>query len=161
MKSKKILFIIYILFVFNSNLFSAESDKKLRVGLLAPLSGPYNEIGNSLLYSLQLALEEIDDENLIIVPKDSGFNDDKKIISAIDELKSSGVKIIIGPLTHEEFNQAKKYNDITFISPSNISPEFSKNIISIGISLESQLISLFEFIKNQKKNKDYYYVSKK
>ncbi len=153
MKSKKILFIIYILFVFNSNLFSAESDKKLRVGLLAPLSGPYNEIGNSLLYSLQLALEEIGDENLIIVPKDSGFNDDKKIISAIDELKSSGVKIIIGPLTHEEFNQAKKYNDITFISPSNISPEFSKNIISIGISLESQLISLFEFIKNQKKTK--------
>jgi ABC-type branched-subunit amino acid transport system substrate-binding protein len=71
--------------------------KNLEWVCLAPLSGPYNEIGNSLLYSLQLALEEIDDENLIIVPKDSGFNNDEKINSAINELESSGVKIIIGP----------------------------------------------------------------
>ena len=36
----------------------------------------------------------------------------------------------------------KKYSDMTFISPSNISPEFSSNIISVGISLESQLTAL-------------------
>ena len=45
-----------------------------------------------------------------------------------------------------------------FISPSNISPEFTNNIISIGISLESQLSALTKFIKKQKK-KNYYYVS--
>ena len=32
--------------------------KTLKVGLLAPLSG-YGEIGNSLLYSLQLALKKL------------------------------------------------------------------------------------------------------
>ena len=69
MKSKIIISIFYILFVFNSNLLSDEDNKTLKVGLLAPLSGPYSEIGNSLLYSLQLALEEIDDKNIIIVPK--------------------------------------------------------------------------------------------
>jgi hypothetical protein len=52
-------------------------------------------------------------------------------------------------MTYKEFDQAKKYNDLIFISPSNISPEFSKNIISIGISLESQLIALSKFIKKQ------------
>tara|TARA_A100001015_G_scaffold121257_1_gene134460 strand:+ start:272 stop:1426 length:1155 start_codon:yes stop_codon:yes gene_type:complete len=153
MKSKIFLFLFYILFTFNSNLLSAEDNKTLKVGLLAPLSGPYSEIGNSLLYSLQLALEEINDKNVIIVPRDSGFNNEKKINSAISDLRSSGVKVIIGPLAHDEFQQAKKFSDLIFISPSNISPVFSKNIISIGISLESQLIALTEFIKKQKKTK--------
>ena len=153
MKSKIFLLLFYILFIFNSNLLSAEDNKTLKVGLLAPLSGPYSEIGNSLLYSLQLALEEINDKNVIIVPRDSGFKNEKKINSAISDLRSSGVKVIIGPLAHDEFQQANKYNDLIFISPSNISPGFSKNIISIGISLESQLTALTEFIKKQKKTK--------
>ena len=149
----KILLIFYLIFIFNSNLLSNDNNNTLKVGLLAPLSGPYSEIGNSLLYSLQLALEEINDKNVIIVPKDSGFKDEKKINSAINELRLDGVKIIIGPMTYKEFDQAKKYNDLIFISPSNISPEFSKNIISIGISLESQLIALSKFIKEQNRTK--------
>ena len=153
MKSKIFLLLFYILFIFNSNLLSAEDNKTLKVGLLAPLSGPYSEIGNSLLYTLQLALEEINDKNVIIVPRDSGFKNEKRINSAISELRSSGVKVIIGPLAHDEFQQANKFNDLIFISPSNISPGFSKNIISIGISLESQLTALTEFIKKQKKTK--------
>jgi len=153
MKSKIFLLLFYILFIFNSNLLSAEDNKTLKVGLLAPLSGPYSEIGNSLLYSLQLALEEINDKNVIIVPRDSGFKNEKRINSAISELRSSGVKVIIGPLAHDEFQQANKFNDLIFISPSNISPGFSKNIISIGISLESQLTALTKFIKKQKKTK--------
>jgi len=151
MKSKFLLLIFYIIFVFNSNLLSKENKKVLKVGLLAPLSGPYSEIGNSLLYSLQLALDEIDDENVIIVPRDSGYKNTEKLNSAIKDMKSSGIKVIIGPTTHEEFDQASKFNDIVFISPSNINPNFSNNIISIGVSLESQLIALDRFIKKQKK----------
>mgnify|MGYP001187926912 CR=1 FL=1 len=153
MKIKNFLLIFYIIFTFNSNLLSDENNKILKVGLLAPLSGPYSEIGNSLLYSLQLALEEINNENVIIIPRDSGLNDKEKLSSAIDSLKESGVKVIIGPSTFEEFDHIKKYNNLIFISPSNINPEFSKNIISIGISLESQLNALVNFIKKQKKTK--------
>ncbi len=153
MKIKFLLPIFYILFIFNSNLFSDENNKILKVGLLAPLSGPYSEIGNSLLYSLQMALEEIDDKNVVIVPRDSGFKNNEKLNTAIDELRSAEVRIIIGPTGNEEFDQVKKYNDLIFISPSNINPEFSNNIISIGVSLESQLIALSEFIKKKKKTK--------
>ena len=151
MKKKFFLLIFYILFVLNSNLLSSENDKILKVGLLAPLSGPYSEIGNSLLYSLQLALEEIDDKNVIIIPRDSGFDNNEKLNMAIKDMESMGVKIIIGPTTYEQFDQVKKFNNLVFISPSNIQPEFSNNIISIGVSLESQLIALSEFIKKQKK----------
>ena len=153
MKSKILIPIFYILFVFNSNLLSEEDNKTLKVGLLAPLSGPYGEVGNSLLYSLQLSLEEINDKNVSIIPRDSGFNNEEKLSTAINEFRSLGIKVIIGPIAQEEFKYIKKYNDLIFISLSNISPEISNNIISIGVSLESQLTALIKFIKEQKKTR--------
>ena len=47
------------------------------MGLLVPLTGEFKELGNSFLYSLQLALDEIDDKNVFIIPKDSGFENKK------------------------------------------------------------------------------------
>ena len=153
MNKRIIIIITYILLFFNSNLLSSENNKVLKIGLLAPLSGEYKELGESLLYSLQLALDELDDGNVVIIPRDSGFNDTKKLNKAIQEIKNEGAKIIIGPIDNEDFSEVKKFNDIVFISLSNINPEFQNNIISIGISLESQMISLMNFIKKQKKNK--------
>ena len=71
MKNKFIIIITYILIFFNSNLLSNENNNILKVGLLAPLSGEYKDLGNSLLYSLQLALDEINDKNVHIIPRDS------------------------------------------------------------------------------------------
>ena len=153
MKKKIVIILSYIILFTNSNLFAAENSKILKVGLLAPLSGKYAELGNSFLYSLQLALEEINDENIFILPRDSGFNNKEKLISALKDLKSQGIKVVIGPMSNSDFNEVKKYNDMIFISPSNITPEFESNVISVGISLESQLITLKKFIKEQKKNK--------
>ena len=67
MKNTFILIITYILIFFNSNIASSENNNNLKVGLLAPLSGDYKELGNSLLYSLQLALGEINDKNVLMV----------------------------------------------------------------------------------------------
>ena len=153
MKNKLIIIITYILIFFNSNLLSNENNNILKIGLLAPLSGEYKELGDSLLYSLQLALGEIGDKNVHIIPRDSGSRDKKKLNNAIKEIKEQGANIIIGPINNEDFEEVKKYNDVVFISPSNINPEFENNIISIGISLESQMITLMRFIQNQKKNK--------
>ena len=151
---KKVYFIlVYTIIFFNSNLFSDEKNKILKVGLLAPLSGEYKNLGNSLLYALQLALEEIDDKNVLIFPRDSGFNNKDKLNSAVQDIKAQGANIIIGPLNYEEFDQIKKYNDMIFISLSNINPEFTNNTISIGISLESQLMALADFIKKQNKKR--------
>ncbi len=153
MKSKLIITLIYIIFFFNSILYGENDKKILKIGLLAPLSGVYSELGNSLVYSLQLALEELDDKNVFIIPRDSGFNNKEKLKAAIKDIKSQGAKVIVGPITYEEFSNVKEYNDIIFISPSNIHPEFLNNIISVGVSLESQLIALKNFIQKQKKKK--------
>ena len=153
MKKKIFTIITYLLIFFNSNLFSNENNNVLKIGLLAPLAGEYEELGKSLLYSLQLALEEIDDKNVLIIPRDSGFNDTKKLNNAVKEIKSQGANIIIGPINYEDFNEVKKFTDIVFISLSNINPEFQNNVISIGVSLESQMIALKKFIKKQNKKK--------
>ena len=153
MKNKFISILTYILIFFNSNLLSNENNNILKVGLLAPLSGEYKELGNSLLYSLQLALNEINDKNVYIIPRDSGSGDKKKLNKAIQEIRSQNVDIIIGPINNEDFDEVKKFNDTVFISPSNINPAFQNNIISIGISLESQMKALMKFIKKQRKNK--------
>ena len=151
MKKKIVSIIFFLLLFLNTNLSSDENNKTIKVGLLAPLTGSYSQLGNSLLYSLQLALEEINDKNVIIVPRDSGFNEKEKLNKAINEIKSNNVKVIIGPIINDDFEIAKKHNDLIFISPSNINSQFSSNIISIGISLESQLLALSNFIKEQKK----------
>ena len=153
MKKTILIILSYLILFINSNTFSSEKNENLKIGLLAPLSGEYSELGYSLLYSLQLALDEINDDNVYIIPRDAGFNNKEKLNAAIQEIKSEGANVIIGPISHEDFVEAKKYNDITFISPSNVSPEFTNNIISVGISLESQLITLNNFLKKQKKNK--------
>jgi len=153
MKKIFIFVLFYTFSFFNTNLLSNEQQQTLKVGLLAPLTGEYKELGNSLMYSLQLALDEIDDKNVFIVPRDSGFSDKKKLNTAITDLKSQGVKVVIGPISYEDFNEVGKYNDMIFISPSNISPQFIDNVISVGVNLESQLSALKKFLKKQKKNK--------
>ena len=72
---------------------------------------------------------------------------------AIEEIRSQGANIVIGPINNEDFDEVKKFTDMIFISPSNINPEFQNNIISIGISFESQMLALMEFIKKEGKNK--------
>ena len=148
-----ITFLSYIIILFNYNLIAEEIDGKLRVGLLAPFSGEYKSLGESLLLSTQLALDEIDDENIIIIPRDSGSNDKNKLNLAIKEIINNGAKVIIGPTDSSLFSELEKYRDTIFISLSNKDPKISNNVISIGISLESQLKTIEQFLIKQKKNK--------
>ena len=148
-----IIFLSYILIFFNTNLFSNEKEQVLKVGLLAPFSGEYKNLGTSLLYSIQLALNEINDKKIKIIPRDSGSNDPDKMNASIQEIIDSGAKIIIGPTDSDDFKSLKKYEDTIFISLSNKDPKINKNIISIGISLESQINAISKFILNQKKTK--------
>ena len=138
---------------FNINLFAGETDKQLKIGLLAPFSGEFKNLGNSLLLSTQLALHEIDDERIKIIPRDTGSNNKEQFNNAILEIINSGANIIIGPVDDKYFGELKKYKDTIFISLSNKHPKIKDNIISIGISLESQILAIEKFIKKMDKKK--------
>ena len=148
-----ITFLSYLFILFNSNLVANENDGKLRIGLLAPFSGEYRNLGESLLLSTQLALDELNNQNIIIIPRDSGTNDIDKLNLAIKGIINNGAKIIIGPMSSSSFSELEKYRDTIFISLSNKEPKISSNVINIGISLESQLKTIEQFLIKQKKNK--------
>ena len=130
-----------------------ENNKELKIGLLAPFSGVYKNLGDSLLLSTQLALNELDNKKITIIPRDSGSNNKEKLNAAIQEIIDSGAKVIIGPVDSDNFEEIKKYKDTIFISLSNKNSKIKENIISIGISLESQLDALENFIIKQEKKK--------
>ena len=48
--------------------------------------GEFDEIGNCL-FATQLALDEIDDKNVLIIPRDSGINEKKNFITQLKKLK--------------------------------------------------------------------------
>ena len=146
-------FLSCIFLLSNTFLAANENDTKLRVGLLAPFSGEYKNLGESLLLSTQLALDEIDNNNIIIIPRDSGSDNKEKLNLAIQEIINSGAKIIIGPMTSLYFSEIKKYKSTIFISLSNKEPKISNNLINIGISLESQLETIQKLLIKEKKRK--------
>ncbi len=154
MKKYLVISLSYILLFFNTNSFSNEIKKnELKVGLLAPFSGQYKDLGDSIMFSLQMALDEIGNKRVTIVTRDSGSGDKTILNNSIQEIINEGVKVIIGPINFEDFEEVKKYKDTIFISPSNINPKIESNIISIGVSLESQLKAIDQFISNQKRTK--------
>ena len=150
---KKIIIITYILLFNNFNSFADENQKSLKVGLLAPFSGEYKDMGQSIMLSLQMALKEINDDNIKIYPRDSGFNNPDKLIQSVESLKEENIKIVIGPISHEDFKNLSAYKNMIFISPSNINPKVQSNILSVGISLESQIRSIEDFIRQNKRKK--------
>ena len=121
---KKLITFTYILLFINFNSFAEENKKTLKVGLLAPFSGEYKDMGQSIMLSLQLALDEINDDDVKIYPRDSGFNNPKKLIQSIESFKEEGVRIVIGPISHDDFESLSNFKDMIFISPSNIIQKF-------------------------------------
>ena len=77
---KLITFLILAYLSFTINSTAANQEKKLqkknilKIGVLLPLSGEYQSIGESFLKSIQLALYDISNENIKIYPKDTKGN---------------------------------------------------------------------------------------
>ncbi len=154
MKKITTIFLSYLLITFNSFVFSSENKNTdiLKIGILAPFSGEFKFIGETILYSVNLALHDINDRSIKVYPKDSGSKKEE-IISACEDFQNEDIKIIIGPVDYTFVNDLKQFNDLVFLSLSNMSSIIEKNVIMMGINLESQLLSIKNFIDKQEKKK--------
>lgn len=148
-----ITFLSYTFLLFNTSLVADENEKKLRIGLLAPFSGEYKNLGESLLLSTQLALDEIGNDDIIIIPRDTGSDNEERLNLSIKEIIARGANVVIGPITSSSFNEVEKYKNTIFISLSNQEPRISNNLINIGISLESQLKAIEKLLIKENKKK--------
>ena len=147
---KKIIKIILLLtLTFSINIGNVKANEKIRIGLLVPLTGENSEIGDSIIKSIRLAINKINNPSIEIIPKDTRSNPEITL-EAAKELANAGVKIIIGPVFNESLIYLDKLNEITFLALTNKNNNFSKNIINAGINATSQLNAIDKFIKLNK-----------
>ena len=128
----------YLLFTISSsanqslNENNSENQNILKVGVLLPLSGEFQEIGKSFLKAIQLALYDISNENIKIYPKDSKGNA-LNTYQAAREFEEQNINIVIGPIFYENLERLGEINKITFISLTNKTDNIPKNIIAFGV----------------------------
>ena len=141
----KIIFFILINFSLFFSL-SAKASEKIKIGLMVPLSGSDKELGQSIIKAVRLAVKDINNNSIEIIPKDTASRANKSLRSAL-ELKQMGVKIVIGPVFYKSITYLDEIKDMTFLSLTNKTLDLPKNVISAGINSTSQLNTIKKFIE--------------
>ena len=147
---KKIIKIILLFTsVFLGFLESVVANEKIKIGLLVPLTGKNSEIGQSIIRSTRMAINQINDISIEIIPKDTESNPEITLKVA-KELSEVGVKIVIGPVFNKNLIYLNELSDLIFLSLTNKHNNASTNIINAGINATSQLNAIKKFIKLNK-----------
>ena len=67
------------------------------VALLLPLSGPSAALGQAMLEAAQLALFDVDNEDFVLLPRDTGGTPEGAV-NAAGQALADGVRLVLGPL---------------------------------------------------------------
>jgi len=138
----KILILLALNFGITCN--NASSYEKIKIGLIVPLSGEYAEIGNSIIKSVRLAINKIDNEKIEIIPKDTKSNP-IDALRVSKKLHEQGVRIVMGPVFNESTKYLDELKDITFLSFTNKIINNPSNVISAGVNSISQINTIKKF----------------
>ena len=144
-KLLNLIFFVFIIFNFSEKLFA--SEEKIKIGLLLPLNGQNQDIGKSVLRSVNLAINKIDDPILEIYPKNNFDNPDDNI-KAAEELYNQGIRIFIGPIFDKNIKNLEKFSDAIFITFSNKNKNNQKNLIYAGVNATSQIATIKKFLED-------------
>jgi len=131
------------LIIFFQNSFPSE---KIEIGLIVPTSGKHSKLGNSIIKSVRLAINKIDDDRIEIIPKDTKSNPINSL-RVSKELYDQGVRIVIGPVFNESTKYLDELKDMTFISLTNKIYGNPSNVISAGVNAISQINTIKKFKK--------------
>ena len=140
----KIIFLTILVFPLLLNL--AKASEKLKIGLLVPMTGSNKDLGQSIIKAVRLAIKDINNDLIEVVPKDTASIPNKTLQSAL-ELKEMGIKVVVGPIFHKNLKYLDEVMDVTFLSLTNKTIDLPKNVISAGINSTSQLNTIKKFIK--------------
>ena len=141
----RIILTIIIIFLTNYS-FAFSQNEKIKIGLLAPLSGEYKELGQSIIKSTRMALNDIGTDNIEIYPMDTGIDPNQTLQSAI-RLKNKGIRIFLGPIFFKSLLYLNQIDDVIFLSFTNKTTNLPKNVISSGVNSLSQLNAIKKFLE--------------
>ena len=116
-KTFKIILLVFFGFFYLQPL-AISSDEKIKIGLLVPLTGDNEELGQQIIKSTRIALKDINTKKIEIYLKDTKSNPNQTIKSAI-EFREMGIKIVIGPVFYKSLSNLDEVKEITFFSLTN------------------------------------------
>ena len=87
---------------------SGISEKKLKIGVLLPLTGEHKEIGNLILNAIELALFQTDNKKIKLVIRDTKA-DAQTTQKVFKDFIDSNIKIFIGPLYSKSLASIEGY----------------------------------------------------
>ena len=137
----KYLFLIALLILTPKN---ALGNTIIKIGLLAPLSGEFKNIGKSIVESARIALNKIDNNKIYILPRDTK-GENSVTLKQAEELYAEGIRIFIGPVFNKNLKGLEKFEGATFFSLTNKVINNPKNVISAGINARSQFDAIKKY----------------
>ena len=143
----KILLSIFLVLFFKISISYSE-ETKIKIGILAPLSGENAYLGKQILNSVRMALIDIKNNNIEIYPKDTASDPDVTLSSAL-EFEKMGISLVIGPVFYKNLLFLDKVKKITFLSLTNKTLNLHENIITSGINSSSQLNTIKKFLEKK------------
>ena len=144
LKTFKIILLVFFGFFYLQPL-AISSEEKIKIGLLVPLTGDNEELGQQIIKSTRIALKDINTKKIEIYLKDTKSNPNQTIKSAI-EFREMGIKIVIGPVFYKSLTYLDEVKEITFLSLTNKTLNLPSNVISAGVNAASQLTAIKKFI---------------
>ena len=106
------------------------AEENLKIGLLIPMTGENEKLGQEIIKAVRLAINDIDNNKIDIILKDTGSNPDVTLKSA-KELKEIGVRVVIGPVFYDSLKYLDKIEDIIFLSLTNKTINLPNNVIAL------------------------------
>jgi len=155
-----IKYLLSIVFVFLLNTFNTSANESIKIGLLVPLTGEYEDIGKSIIQSTRMAINKINDSKILILPRDTK-SDPKETLKKVEKLYAEGIKIFIGPVFNENLKGLGKFEDVIFLSLTNKILNNPKNVMSAGINAKSQFDAIKKYQKINELKKTLVLIPKK
>lgn len=128
-------------------IFRRNSFPPVKIALLVPLTGQYSKLGKNLLEAAQLALFDVGEPNLILVPLDTKGT----AIGAMDAAKKAvteNAQLILGPLfsaSAQAIVPIARDNHIEVVSFSNDASLANSGVFSLGFRPEQQIERIMEY----------------
>ena len=142
----KIIFILHLSIFFFLKLGNAD-EEKIKIGLLVPITGDNKDLGQLIIKSTRMALNDIRSNKIEIYPKDTNSNPNATLQSAL-QLKEMGIKIVIGPIFYKNLASLNNVEGMTFLSLTNKTENLPNNVVSSGVNATSQLNAIKKFLES-------------
>jgi len=123
----------------------------IKIAILLPLSGPSAGIGTALLDAAQMALFDVGDDRITLMPKDTGGTPEGAALAARDAI-AQGAELILGPLFSQSVAAAApvaQRNQVNMIAFSTDRAVAGRGVFLFGFLPREQVERVVDYAVGQ------------